>query len=44
MDNCNKHPDHVQGYSGTLQELAQAIGNMRYDQTEKVIYYVKELD
>lgn len=25
------HPDHVEGWNGTLEELAQAIGNMRYD-------------
>ena len=26
-----KHPDHVEGWTGSLQELAAAIGNMRYD-------------
>lgn len=32
MENKIKHPDHVIGYEGSLDELAQAIGNMSYDQ------------
>ncbi len=28
----SKHPNHVVGWPGTLDELIQAIGNMSYDQ------------
>ena len=28
-----KHPSRVEGYDGTLEELAKAIGNMNYNQT-----------
>ena len=28
----SKHPKHVEGFEGTLDELAVAIGNMSYDQ------------
>ena len=28
-----KHLRYIEGYSGTLEELAQAIGNMTYDET-----------
>lgn len=27
----SEHPDHVIGWNGTLDELVQAVGNMRYD-------------
>ena len=27
-----KHPENVEGYDGTLKDLATAIGNMSYDQ------------
>lgn len=33
----NQHPDHVVGWNGSLEELAQAIGNMRYDKTAEFI-------
>ena len=26
-----KHPASVEGYSGSLEDLAKAVGNMRYD-------------
>ena len=26
------HPDHVVGWNGTFEELADSIGNMRYEQ------------
>ncbi len=26
-----KHPSHVEGFEGTLEELAKRIGNMKYD-------------
>ncbi len=42
MNECNKHPLTVPGYSGTHQQLAQAIGNMRYDQTAEVILYLSQ--
>ena len=42
MNECNKHPLTVPGYSVTHQQLAQAIGNMRYDQTAEVILYLSQ--
>ena len=27
-----KHPNYVEGFSGSLEELAHAVGNMTYDQ------------
>jgi hypothetical protein len=27
----NKHPDHVEGWDGSLETLVTAIGKMRYD-------------
>ncbi|KKQ36035.1 MAG: hypothetical protein US50_C0001G0037 [Candidatus Nomurabacteria bacterium GW2011_GWB1_37_5] len=35
--NSTKHPRHVEGYSGSLEDLAKAIGNMAYDQTSEFI-------
>ncbi len=32
-----KHPDHVLGYNGTIEELAKAVGNMNYSKTEEFI-------
>jgi len=32
VENVNKHPKFVKGYSGSLLELAQAMGKMSYDQ------------
>ncbi|MEI7620725.1 MAG: hypothetical protein WCJ57_04125, partial [Candidatus Falkowbacteria bacterium] len=32
MENSTKHPSEVAGYDGSLDQLAQAIGNMTYDQ------------
>ena len=32
MENNIKHPDKVVGYDGSLDQLAQAVGNMTYDQ------------
>ena len=34
-----KHPTGVEGWSGTLEELAQAIGKMRYDQVAEFVRY-----
>jgi hypothetical protein len=31
------HPDHVTGWPGTLEELAKAIGDMRYDTQARLI-------
>jgi molybdenum-dependent DNA-binding transcriptional regulator ModE len=28
----SKHPRHVEGFEGSLDELAKSIGNMTYDQ------------
>lgn len=35
-----KHPLRVEGFSGTLEELAHSIGNIRYDQT---VSFLEEL-
>lgn len=32
-----KHPKKVEGFDGSLEQLAQAIGNMTYDQTASFI-------
>lgn len=32
-----KHPDKVEKYNGTLEELAKAVGNMKYDKTAEFI-------
>ncbi len=32
-----KHPKNVQGYAGSIEDLAKAIGNMTYDQTADFI-------
>lgn len=32
-----KHPKHVEGFEGSLDELAKAIGNMNYDKTASFI-------
>jgi len=31
------HPDKVESYNGTLEDLAKAIGNMSYDKTAEFI-------
>lgn len=33
----SNHPKHVEGFTGSLDELARSIGNMTYDQTASVI-------
>ncbi|MBN2880676.1 hypothetical protein JXM83_01365 [Candidatus Woesearchaeota archaeon] len=33
----SKHPTFVKGFKGSLDELAQSIGNMTYDQTASII-------
>jgi hypothetical protein len=32
-----KHPDHVVGWNGSLEELEQVIGNMRYDKVSEFL-------
>jgi len=32
-----KHPRYVEGFDGSLDELAESIGNMTYDQTSSFI-------
>lgn len=32
MENKTKHPREVIGYNGSLDQLAQAVGSMTYDQ------------
>jgi hypothetical protein len=38
----NQHPDHVVGWSGSVEELAQAIGNMRYDAMAQLIHLLSQ--
>jgi hypothetical protein len=35
--NCLKHPNNIDGFNGTLDELAQKIENMQYDKTAEFI-------
>ena len=28
-----KHPRHIEGFNGSLEQLAKSVGNMTYDQT-----------
>lgn len=32
-----KHPKKIEGFEGSLEELAKAVGNMTYDQTASFI-------
>lgn len=32
-EKASKHPTEVKNYVGSLEDLAQAVGNMRYDHT-----------
>jgi hypothetical protein len=34
---CFKHPNNIDGFNGTLDELAQKIENMQYDKTAEFI-------
>ena len=34
-----KHPENVETYSGTLEQLAEEVSNMRYDR----VAYIKSL-
>jgi hypothetical protein len=39
------HPDFVEGYEGTLEELAFHIGNLRYDKgVELLIYSARDFE
>ncbi|MCL5018301.1 MAG: hypothetical protein M1416_00845 [Candidatus Pacearchaeota archaeon] len=31
------HPDKIEGYNGTLEDLAKEVGNMSYDKTAEFI-------
>jgi len=33
----SKHPNNIEGYEGTLEQLAAAVGNMTYNQTASFI-------
>ena len=37
-----KHPRHVEGFEGSLDELAKSIGSMTYDQTSSFIEKLAE--
>lgn len=39
-DTCSKHPDNVVCYEGSLDELAKAIGNMKYDRVAALLQAV----
>jgi hypothetical protein len=34
---CKKHLDHVKGWDGSLEELVEAIGGMRYDRVVRFL-------
>ena len=34
-----KHPTRVEGWNGTLEDLAEAIGSMRYDKVAEFVGY-----
>lgn len=36
------HPKKVEGFNGTLEELAKNVGNMTYDQTARFIQLLAE--
>lgn len=44
MENTNKtqHPRNVVGYSGSLEDLAKAVGNMTYDQTATFLQFLAD--
>ena len=35
---CEKHPSHVEGFSGSVDELVQSIGNINYKQAIPKLY------
>lgn len=35
-----KHPTHVDGYHGSLEALANAVGSMRYDKLAEFLDYL----
>ena len=37
-----KHPTNIEGYSGSLEDLAKAIGSMRYDKVYEFLNYLME--
>lgn len=37
-----KHPTAVEGYEGSLEELAEAVGRMRYDKIVEVLKYLAD--
>ncbi len=44
MENINKtqHPKSVIDYSGSLEDLAKAVGNMTYDQTAVFLQFLAD--
>ena len=36
------HPINVDGFNGTLEELAQLVFRMRYDKVSEFLFYVQE--
>jgi len=38
----SKHPDNIPGWGGSLEELAVAIENMRYDKTVELLSHLAE--
>jgi len=37
-----KHPKHVEGWDGSLQELAFAVGNMTYDKLSEFLRHLSD--
>ncbi len=39
---CKKHKDIVEKYDGTLKDLAEDVGNLRYDALNEFLEYFSE--
>lgn len=36
-----KHPDYVEGWDNSLEDLAKAVGKMRYDKVAEFIHHLE---
>ena len=41
-DDCSRHPTNVPGYSGTLEDLAKAVGFMKYSYLSEFLHYLSD--
>jgi len=39
-DTCSKHPLDIPGWDGSLEELADAVENMRYDKAYAFVHHL----